>query len=57
MVVKVQKLVVAALLSAISLIPISAQADSIITRSITTAPGVSIDTSLYIPSKWPAPAI
>lgn len=37
--------------------PVSAQAESIITKSITTAPGVSIDTSLYIPSKTPAPAI
>ena len=37
--------------------PISAQADSIIVKSISTAPGVSIDTSLYLPSKVPAPAI
>ena len=47
----------AALLGAVALMPVSAQAESIITKSITTAPGVSIDTSLYIPSKTPAPAI
>jgi len=36
---------------------VSAHAESIITTSITTAPGKSIDTSLYLPSKVPAPAI
>lgn len=36
---------------------LSAHAESIITKSITTAPGISIDTSLYLPSKTPAPAI
>jgi ABC-2 type transport system ATP-binding protein len=55
--VKIKKLIVAALLGAVALMPVSAQAESIITKSITTAPGVSIDTSLYIPSKTPAPAI
>ena len=54
---KIKKLIVAALLGAVALMPVSAQAESIITKSITTAPGVSIDTSLYIPSKTPAPAI
>jgi len=37
--------------------PGTAYADSIISRTITTAPGVSIDTSLYLPIKTPAPAI
>jgi ABC-2 type transport system ATP-binding protein len=55
--VKIEKLIVAALLGAVALVPVSAHAESIITKSITTAPGVSIDTSLYIPSKTPAPAI
>ena len=55
--VKIQKLIVACILSAVALVPISAHADSIIIKSITTAPGVSIDTSLYLPSKTPAPAI
>jgi len=55
--VKIKKLIVASLIGALSIVPINAQAESIITKSITTAPGVSIDTSLYIPSKTPAPAI
>jgi ABC-2 type transport system ATP-binding protein len=38
-------------------LPVSAHADSVIVRSITTAPGVAIDTSLYLPAKVPAPAI
>ena len=54
---KIEKLIVAALLGAVAFMPVSAHAESIITKSITTAPGVSIDTSLYIPSKTPAPAI
>ena len=37
--------------------PISAQADSVIVKSISTDAGVSIDTSLYLPAKSPAPAI
>lgn len=40
-----------------ALLPISAQAESVITRSITTAPGIAIDTSLYLPSNVPAPAV
>jgi ABC-2 type transport system ATP-binding protein len=56
-VVKIVKLIVACVVSVVALSPISAHADSIITKSITTAPGVSIDTSLYLPSKTPAPAI
>jgi ABC-2 type transport system ATP-binding protein len=55
--VKIKKIIVASLIGALSIVPINAQAESIITKSITTAPGVSIDTSLYIPSKTPAPAI
>jgi ABC-2 type transport system ATP-binding protein len=55
--VKIKKLIVASLIGALASMPVSAQAESIITKSITTAPGVSIDTSLYIPSKTPAPAI
>lgn len=47
----------ALLLSGICLTPISASANSVTVRSITTAPGVSIDTSLYLPAKVPAPAI
>ena len=54
---KIKKIIVASLIGALSIVPINAQAESIITKSITTAPGVSIDTSLYIPSKTPAPAI
>jgi ABC-2 type transport system ATP-binding protein len=41
----------------VTLIPVTAHAQSVITRSITTAPAISIDTSLYLPSKSPAPAI
>lgn len=54
---KIQKLIVACLLSALAFAPIKAHAESIIIKSITTSPGVSIDTSLYLPSKTPAPAI
>ena len=54
---KILRVIAACTLLAIALIPTSANADSIITRSITTAPGVTIDTSLYLPSKTPAPAI
>jgi ABC-2 type transport system ATP-binding protein len=45
------------ILSAISLTPISASADSIEVLTIDTAEAVSIDTSLYLPKKVPAPAI
>jgi ABC-2 type transport system ATP-binding protein len=55
--VKFFRIIAACALFTFALIPISANADSIITRSITTAPGVSIDTSLYLPNKTPAPAI
>jgi len=48
---------VPALLAGLALVPISAQADSVIVKSIATAPGVAIDTSLYLPGKSPAPAI
>ena len=41
----------------IGLSPLQASADSKVERTITTAPGVSIDTSLYLPAKVPAPAI
>ena len=58
---KISRLIVACTLSGFALIslsfPIGAQADSVITRTIATAPGVAIDTSLYLPSKTPAPAI
>ena len=58
---KISRLIVACTLSGFALIslsiPTSASADSIVARTITTAPGVSIDTSLYVPSKVPAPAI
>ena len=36
---------------------VSANAESVIVKTITTAPGVSIDTSLYLPSQLPAPAV
>ena len=38
-------------------VPVIANADSVVVKTITTAPGVSIDTSLYLPSQSPAPAI
>ncbi len=44
-------------LLALGLSPLSASANSIVERTITTAPGISIDTSLYLPAKVPAPAI
>ena len=44
-------------LSLVGLLPIGAQAQSVTEKSITTAPGVSIDTSMFLPSKTPAPAI
>ena len=54
---KTKGLVVAILLTALPIIPISAQADSVLVRSIDTAEAVSIDTSLYLPKQVPAPAI
>jgi ABC-2 type transport system ATP-binding protein len=54
---KIVRLLVAGALCFGALLPISANAESVITRSIDTAPGVAIDTSLYLPSKVPAPAI
>ena len=47
----------AGLLSVLALTPINANAESVIVKTISTTPGVSIDTSLYLPSKTPAPAI
>ena len=54
---KIKRFLLAGALFTLSFIPTNAQADSIITRTITTAPGVAIDTSLYLPAKTPAPAI
>jgi len=54
---KFQRLLVTSGLCLAALLPISAQAESVITRSITTAPGIAIDTSLYLPSNVPAPAV
>ncbi len=58
---RILRLLAAFTISGLALIslsfPISAQADSVIVKSIPTAPGVSIDTSLYLPAKSPAPAI
>ena len=51
------RFLIAGALCTLSLLPVSAHADSVIVRSITTAPGVAIDTSLYLPAKVPAPAI
>jgi ABC-2 type transport system ATP-binding protein len=45
------------LFSAISLNPVSASANAIEVRTIDTADAVSLDTSLYLPKKTPAPAI
>jgi ABC-2 type transport system ATP-binding protein len=55
--VKLIRLLVAFALSLVGLLPIGAQAQSVTEKSITTAPGVSIDTSMFLPSKTPAPAI
>uniref|UniRef100_UPI00404A92FB alpha/beta fold hydrolase n=1 Tax=Candidatus Planktophila sp. TaxID=2175601 RepID=UPI00404A92FB len=54
---KLNRLLVAFGLLFVGLLPISAQAQSVTEKSITTAPGVSIDTSMFLPSKTPAPAI
>lgn len=54
---KLFRFVITVALSLVALSPNVAHAESVIVRSITTAPGVSIDTSLYLPSKTPAPAI
>ena len=54
---KIKQVLVAASLIALSLTPVSASAESVIARTFTTAPGVSIDTSMFLPSKTPAPAI
>jgi len=55
--VKLKGLVAAIFLTALPVIPISAQANSVQVRSIDTAEAVSIDTSLYLPKQVPAPAI
>ncbi|NBU56944.1 MAG: alpha/beta fold hydrolase [Actinobacteria bacterium] len=55
--VKIQRVIAICALFTVALFPISAHADSAIVKSITTAPGISIDTSLYLPAKTPAPAI
>ncbi len=54
---KIARFLVACALFTLSLIPVAAHADSVIVATIATAPGVSIDTSLYLPAKVPAPAI
>ena len=54
---KFQRLLAASVLCLISLAPVSAHAEAVIAKTIATTPGVSIDTSLYLPSKTPAPAI
>ncbi len=50
-------LLVASSLFIMVTLPSSARAESVITRLITSTPGVSIDTSVYLPSKVPAPAV
>jgi ABC-2 type transport system ATP-binding protein len=55
--VKLKGLVAAIFLTALPIIPISAQANSVQVRSIDTAEAVSLDTSLYLPKQVPAPAI
>jgi len=59
--VKILRVIAAGALSGflvISLsVPVIANADSVVVKTITTAPGISIDTSLYLPSQSPAPAI
>lgn len=54
---KVFRLSVVFGLSLLGLMPIGAQAESVTEKMITTAPRVSIDTSMFLPSKTPAPAI
>lgn len=54
---KIQRALAAIALCGVGLMPVGAHAESVITRSIATAPGIAIDTSLYLPSKTPAPAI
>jgi ABC-2 type transport system ATP-binding protein len=54
--VRIKALLAFALL-VISLSPVAARANSVEVRTINTAAGVSIDTSLYLPAKVPAPAI
>ena len=54
---KLKGLVAAIFLTALPIIPISAQANSVQVRSIDTAEAVSLDTSLYLPKQVPAPAI
>lgn len=54
---KIQRLLAALALGCAGLMPVTAHAESVITKAVTTTPGISIDTSLYIPSKTPAPAI
>jgi ABC-2 type transport system ATP-binding protein len=49
--------VVVVILALLALIPMPATAAEVIEKSIETAPGVLIDTSLFIPEITPAPAI
>jgi len=55
--VRIRGLAAVLAITAISLTPVSATASSIQVRTIDTAPAVSLDTSLYLPKKLPAPAI
>ena len=54
---KFQRLIAPLIVFTVILFPVQAHADSPTSTSITTAPGVVIDTSLYLPSKTPAPAL
>jgi len=55
--VKIQRLLLDGALFSFAFVPVNAQANSVITRAFTTAPRVSIETSLYLPAKTPASAI
>ena len=54
---KFQRFISPLIVFTVILFPVQAHADSPTSASITTAPGVVIDTSLYLPSKTPAPAL
>jgi ABC-2 type transport system ATP-binding protein len=51
------KLLLASTLFTLLTFPVSAHADSVLETTITTAPGISIDTTIYLPAQTPAPAI
>lgn len=54
---RIKVLTALSIVFAFSFTPISASASDVQVRTITTASGVALDTSLYLPKKVPAPAI